>query len=519
MQEKTLHTSFNKDPATMDPRKSGDLVSSTVIFLLFKGLTRLEANHEITLDLAESYHISDNGKCYLFNLGEHYWNNGNPITAFDIEHSWKTVLSPEFPSLSAHLFYPIKNARKAKEGKVSLSKIGVIAKGPKTLIVKLENPTPYFLELVSFCTFFPIAHGTERQFCAKTKNFICSSPFELQHYRPKSELVLKRNLISQQKYRISLNKIVIRVIPDAKLAFSLLKKGKLDWLGDPLSPLPFNHLPAISTHWKTKPIAGVNLCFFNTQQLPFSSLPLRKAFSQAIQRNRLLEKLNIPNAKVAERFIPPFLKTIHPSILSSPTDLETIRDQFTKEMQKLSLRPEDLPLTLTFEASEIWYQIAKNLQKDWQDIFSVRVNLEPLEFKAFYDRLSRRQYTFALVRWMSQYISPMNILERFKDLHSGKNFSGWFNHKYNALLKKYMFSSNEKNRLDIARSAEDILLEHVPAAPLYHFSYSYFQNPWIKNLLYSPIGRVYLEQVDIDSNELDITNHFSMKNEKVPSYI
>ncbi len=503
----------------MDPRKCGDLVSSALIFLLFKGLTRLEANHKITLDLAESYHISDNGKCYLFNLGKHYWSNGNPITAFDIEQSWKTVLNPEFPSFSAHLFYPIRNARKAKEGKVSSNRIGVIAKEPNTLIVELENPTPHFLELVSFCTFFPIARGTEKQFSKRTKDFICSGPFKLEHYKPKTELVLKRNLTSRNTYLISLKTIIIKIIPDAKLAFSLLKKGKLDWLGDPLSPLPFNHLPTLSAHWKTEPIAGVNLCFFNTQQIPFSNLGLRKAFSQAIQKNRLLENLYIPNAQVAERFIPPFLNTTHSGSLSSPPDLEMIKKQFAKEIQQFSLRAEDLPLTLTFEASETWYQIAKSLQKNWEDIFSVHVKLEPLEFKAFYDRLSRRQYTFALVRWMSQYMSPMNILERFKDLHGGKNFSGWFNHKYNALLKKYISSSKEKKRFEIAQSAEDILLEHLPAAPLYYFSYSYLQNPWVKNLLYSPIGRVYLEQVDVDSNEVELLNQLVKENKKMPSSV
>src|SRR5579862_7083829 len=159
-----LHTSFYKDPSTLDPRKCGDAVSSIAIFLLFKGLTRLQANHEVVLDLAESYHISNNGKLYIFNLGEHYWSNGDPITALDIENSWKTVLRPDFPSLAAHLFYPIKNAKKAKAGKIGVDRIGVRSDGPKKLVIELENSTPYFLEFLSFCSFFPVLKLVDSQF-------------------------------------------------------------------------------------------------------------------------------------------------------------------------------------------------------------------------------------------------------------------------------------------------------------------------------------------------------------------
>ena len=84
---KTLDTSFYKDPATIDPRKCGDAISSAAIFLLFKGLTRLQADHKIEFDLAESIHLSGDEKRYVFHLGEHYWSDGRPILASDIEYA------------------------------------------------------------------------------------------------------------------------------------------------------------------------------------------------------------------------------------------------------------------------------------------------------------------------------------------------------------------------------------------------------------------------------------------------
>ncbi len=50
-----LRLSIQEDPLTLDPQKSGDRFSSALIFLLFKGLTRFEADHRVTCDLASSF--------------------------------------------------------------------------------------------------------------------------------------------------------------------------------------------------------------------------------------------------------------------------------------------------------------------------------------------------------------------------------------------------------------------------------------------------------------------------------
>jgi hypothetical protein len=45
--DNALRLSFDKDPVTLDPQKSGDTRSSVIVFLLFKGLTRLEPDQRI----------------------------------------------------------------------------------------------------------------------------------------------------------------------------------------------------------------------------------------------------------------------------------------------------------------------------------------------------------------------------------------------------------------------------------------------------------------------------------------
>ena len=100
--------------------------------------------------------ISDDQKTYTFTLRDAKWSNGDPVTAKDFEYAWKWALDPKNESQYAYQLYYVKGAQAVNEGKGSADDVGVKAIDEKTLEVKLENPTPYFLELTAFYTYFPV---------------------------------------------------------------------------------------------------------------------------------------------------------------------------------------------------------------------------------------------------------------------------------------------------------------------------------------------------------------------------
>jgi len=53
----------------------------------------------------------------------------------DCQYAWKKVLSPDFSTPFAYVFYPIKNSKDAKEGNLSVDEVGVKAIDKKTLII------------------------------------------------------------------------------------------------------------------------------------------------------------------------------------------------------------------------------------------------------------------------------------------------------------------------------------------------------------------------------------------------
>ena len=130
--------------------------------LLFECLTRIDENGKVRLSGAEAVDVSQDRLRYIFTLRANRWSNGEPVTASHYEKAWKAALSPVSLCSRADLLYVVKNGEKAKKGAVSLDSVGVKAVDEKTLVVDLEYPSGFFLDLVSQPICAPLLDLTEK---------------------------------------------------------------------------------------------------------------------------------------------------------------------------------------------------------------------------------------------------------------------------------------------------------------------------------------------------------------------
>ncbi len=497
---------IQRDPSTLDPRRGGDVVSSHLHFMISEGLTRLDENNETSPAQAQSIDLSPDGKTYTFHLRDCKWSDGTSILAEDYEYSWKTILSPSFPAINAHLLYSIKNAEKAKKGLVPPEEIGVKAIDEKTLVVQLEKPTPYFLQLTSFCVLFPIKKSldlADPNWIYRTDStFVSNGPFSLKNWKHKDELVIERNPFYWEKDEVTLDEIHMSVIENESTAMQMFEKGSLDIIGAPLSPIPIDSL---RTYLKNEnlslyPTAGSTIIAFNTDQFPFHNQNMRKAFSLALNRAAIIDNITQLDEEVALGAIPSVMKNGRKRAFYKDHDVELARKYFELGLKELGIKASDLSLTYNYTHTEIYHNVAQAIQQQWKDTLGITVNLENLESKVLIDKLSKRNYTLAQTIWMAQYNDPMNILERYKLKENLKNYASWYNEEYSNLIDSSFYTKNAEERTAVLEAAEQIFMEEFPICPIYHWKFAVMVQPHVKIAL-SPIGDIYFSKICVRNNE------------------
>ena len=502
--ETVLRVNFAFEPSTLDPRKGGDITSSTLQFMLYEGLVRYAKDPLERLGIAEKIDISKDGRIYTFHLRESKWSDGHPVTAFDFEYAYRSMMNPHFLCPNANLLYPILNARLVKEGKFPVENLGVIAKDEHTLVIQLSHPIPYFLDLLSFCVFAPVPkHLAETQTHwanPKESALISNGPFILAKWDPQGSLLLKKNPHYWQKEAIHIDSILATLISDENTTLQMFQKGELDILGVPFSPFPVDAAKELMKEDKLsiRPAAGTSFLSFNLEKPFFQNWHIRQALSLAIDRGALTQNITQLGEEPATGLTPPNLKRASQATFPFPFDPEKARFHLYKGLEELGLKLNEIPpMRYLFNLNGPHEKIALAIQDAWREHLGIEVSLNGVEQKTYLDRLSLKDFDVSQSYLLAQFSDQMNILDRFKYKDNPKNHPGWSHHTYESLLDQSLYLNGE-DRDAILSEAEALLIKETAVSPLYHWSSCSVVNPKLQGLYLSEISSIHWQGVRFD---------------------
>ncbi|HMM22906.1 MAG TPA: peptide ABC transporter substrate-binding protein [Selenomonadales bacterium] len=505
--EKLLRTANGAEPETLDPRLAIGTPEGIVLRQIFEGLCTQDKNGDPVPGQAEKWEISADGLTYKFFLRPGLkWSNGDPLTAKDFEFAWKTLLSPEFGSKYAEQLYYLKNGAAYNKGTAKADDVGVKAIDDRTLEVKLEKPTPYFLFLTSFWSYFPVPQKVVEanpKWHADAKTLVGNGPFKAVNWAHTDKIELVKNENYWNKGVVKLDKIMISLSENNKTVLDMFENKQLD-TAEVVPPL--SEVPRLlkEDKLKTGPYIGNYYYCINVTKPPFDNVKVRKAFALAIDRKAIVEQITKAGELPALAWAPNGFTDAKPGEDFRKVGGDYFKDNDIATAKQLLAEagyPDGKglpPITILYNTAESHKVIAEAIQEMWKKNLGVNVNITNQEWKVYLASRSTGDYQLARSAWIGDYLDPMTFMDTLTS-KNGNNHTRWGNAEYDRLVQQVaQMSSDQAVRMKAMHDAEKILMDDMPVLPIYFYVNRYLESPNVKGVIHDALGAVYYREATIE---------------------
>ncbi|MDG1937796.1 MAG: peptide ABC transporter substrate-binding protein [Pseudomonadales bacterium] len=503
-----LHLGNGTEPKDLDPHSVTGVPEHNIISALFEGLVTVNPK---TLapepGTAASWAIDNDGKRYTFSIRDNaQWSNGDPVTADDFVWSWKRMLSPAMASEYAYQLFTVKNAKQFNHGEIKdFNQVGVKALNAKTLQVDLENPTPYFLSLLSHYSTYAVHPPTILKFGAideagtlwtRPGNFVGNGPFVLDDWRLNYIIRVSKNPRYWDSSNVQLNEIVFYPIDQVQTEERMFKTGALH----ATSSIPVDKIAVYQQKDPEKisidPYLGTYYYRINVNIKPLDDPKVRRALSMAIDREMLVSSITKGGQLPAYTFTPPNTQGYYAATSPITFDIEAARQLLTEAGYP---NGEGFPeIELTYNTSDGHRRIAVAIQQMWKEALNINIRLSNKDWKVYLSRIQSMDYSIARAAWIGDYPDPNTFLDMFIT-DGGNNQTGWSNAEYDRLIALAASQSNQQQRYRTFQQAEALLMAESPIIPVYTYTRVLLKHPqlqgWYPNILdQHPYKYVYLQE-------------------------
>ncbi|RUS47642.1 peptide ABC transporter substrate-binding protein [Cohnella sp. AR92] len=473
---------------------ASDDISFTVLNNVSEGLYRLDADNNPQPALAQDVAISDDKLTYTFKLRDGIqWSNGTPVTAADFKYAWLGEMNPT-TSTNGYSFiltdYIVGGAEYAA-GTGTADQVAIEAKDDKTLVVKLKQPTPYFLRLTSLVPYFPLneAFVTSQgdQYGLAADKLIYAGPYVLKSFDIAAGAVLEKNPTYWDNANVKTDTINLKVIKEQSTALNAYNAGQIDRVTLSSSDVDAN---------KSNPEFGTGIKFrttylqFNTKADGLSNVNIRKALSLAFDSNILASTILNNGSAGATGLIPDLMsgdgaktfRELQGNVIQA--NVEQAKELWAQGVKELGSAPK---LTLLIADTSEVKDVATFLQSEFKNNLGIDVAIDTKTSKARNELMDNNNYQMAVTAWGADYDDAMTYMDLWTN-HTPYR-GNYDNSQYDTLIANAKKETDDAKRADMLLQAEKLLVEtDAVVAPIYFGGYSYLQKSSVTGLIYHPYG-------------------------------
>ena len=520
----TLRWNFGTEPPSLDPSLSTDTTSVTIVSNMFEGLTRPDPDTgEVTPGLATDWSVSDDGLVWTFNLRDdvpwvHYdpgtgeWSvvtdedgNERNVTANDVVYGTKRTIDPATASDYAYVLYNIANAQEVNAGEegLTLDDVGVEALDDYTVQFTLEAPAAYWPAIAGMWVNYAMPQWAIDEWGPKwTEAGLINTygPYGLEEWVHGGSLNMVKNPFYPDADSVQIERVEGVMIVEDSTGFAMYENNELD-----TAPIPLPEMdrvkadPVLSAEFYSAPRACTYLYGFVNNKPPFDDARVRRAFTQSIDRQTLIDNVLKGGQIAATSFGPPgIFGAPEPGTVGLPYDPEVASASLQEYLDEQGITIDDFNaqgITLMYNTSEAHASIAAAIQQMWADTLGAEVNVENQEWKVYLQTIDNQTpieeapHIFRYA-WCADYADENNWVHEVFNAEAGSNDlrRSCVDANCNELALSEFDETTVAAALEpdpavraelYARAEELLAVEETAYAPIYHYTAVAATKPWL----------------------------------------
>lgn len=322
---------------------------------------------------------------------------------------------------------------------------------------------------------------------------VSNGPFKLDLWKLSDELQLTQNPLYWDAPTVKFEKIEISIIEDEMQAFDRFEDQSLDWLGDPLSKIPpqkANELRKNQQLHIDQQSYGLFWMQMNMQKMPFQNADIRKAFAYGANRSKL-----ITDVLLSEEDIPAFGFSLTPMQAQQPQfsdgDSERALACFEKGLHALGITRKGLsPLVITHSNIAEQALVTEVLAEQWSLLFDIKITCKEMKWNTYFKALAQNDVSMGGLAWYPRYSDPTYFYELFISRNYAVQVTSWKDKQYESLIYEARMTDNQERKKMLLAQAENILLEAMPAIPLFYQYSRYIKNPLLEGYITTQANQI-----------------------------
>ena len=473
--------------SSVDPQLVEDVSGISIARDLFEGLMNQDSEGNLEPGVALGFQVNDGNDIYTFTLRrDARWSNGDQVIAADFVYAWQRAVDPALASPYAWYMdlMSIENAAAIIAGDMPAGMLGIEAIDNHTLEVRLTAPLPYFPQMTTHSTTFPVHRATLEAFgneWIKPGNIVSNGAYVLTEHLPGKLSVRERNPMYWNNDRTIIERVVALVINDTNTALSRYLAGELDLTG-----IPNGEYSRLKREYPDEAYSIPNLCtyyhIFNlgtSGPAPLKDVRVRRAMSLAVDRRMITNGILTAGEPEAYTFTPATVAGFEPPPIETATMSQDERDKRAMELMSSAGYGPDNPLRLQliYSHSVGHRKIILAISRMWKQKLGVEVTLTNLEWKEFLETRRNQAFDLASGGWCGDYNEASTFLNLLSS-SSGHNDGQYKSAMVDDLLTQ---AKTAPNPLPLYEEVERIIANDAPIIPIYHSSGVFMLDDDVRN--------------------------------------